>query len=226
MEDLSTNMKQSTSNTIRVTEMYVSVQGESTHAGRPCVFVRLTGCNLRCTWCDSTYTFTGGTHVLIDDIVDQVHDYGVNLVEITGGEPLAQKNAIELMDRLVKGGHEVLLETSGSISVANVPQEVTIIMDLKAPGSGESDKNLWENIALLKDKDEIKIVIASRQDYEWAKDVMVKYRLTEQCTVLFSPVWETIGPDQLVSWIIEDALDVRFQLQMHKIIWPEASQGV
>ena len=226
MEDLSTNMKQSTSNTIRVTEMYVSVQGESTHAGRPCVFVRLTGCNLRCTWCDSTYTFTGGTHVLIDDIVDQVHDYGVNLVEITGGEPLAQKNAIELMDRLVKGGHEVLLETSGSISVANVPQEVTIIMDLKAPDSGESDKNLWENIALLKDKDEIKIVIASRQDYEWAKDVMVKYRLTEQCTVLFSPVWETIGPDQLVSWIIEDALDVRFQLQMHKIIWPEASQGV
>ena len=217
MEDLSTNMKQSTSNTIRVTEMYVSVQGESTHAGRPCVFVRLTGCNLRCTWCDSTYTFTGGTHVLIDDIVDQVHDYGVNLVEITGGEPLAQKNAIELMDRLVKGGHEVLLETSGSISVANVPQEVTIIMDLKAPGSGESDKNLWENIALLKDKDEIKIVIASRQDYEWAKDVMVKYRLTEQCTVLFSPVWETIGPDQLVSWIIEDALDVRFQLQMHKV---------
>jgi 7-carboxy-7-deazaguanine synthase len=226
VEDLNTNEKQSTSNTIRLTEMYVSVQGESSHAGRPCVFVRLTGCNLRCRWCDSAYTFTGGTHREIDDVVEQVQQYGVKLVEITGGEPLAQKSAIDLMARLVSLGHEVLLETSGSISVDTVPKEVKIIMDLKAPDSGECEQNLWENVTLLKAKDEIKIVLASRQDYEWARSVVGERKLADRCTVLLSPVWGELSPDQLVSWILEDKLDVRFQMQMHKVIWPDATQGV
>src|SRR5690606_34805389 len=168
--------------------VYASVQGESTHVGKPCVFVRLTGCNLRCTWCDSPFTFTGGTHRAIEEVVAEAHAFGIHTVEVTGGEPLAQANAIQLMQALLDAGHEVLLETSGSISIAEVPDRVHVILDLKPPDSGEVEKNLWSNVPLLRAKDEVKFVLASRGDYEWARAVVREHALADRCTVLFSPV--------------------------------------
>lgn len=209
---------------LRLTEVYVSVQGESTFVGVPCAFVRLTGCNLRCTWCDSTFTFKGGTHRSVDDVVAEVHALGVPLVEVTGGEPLVQKAAIPLMQRLVDLGHTVLLETSGSRSIADVPAAVHVILDLKPPDSGEARANLWSNVPLLKVKDEVKFVLASRGDYEWARDVVRTHALPGP--VLFSPVWGKIEPRALVEWILEDKLPVRFQLQMHKVVWPPDARGV
>jgi 7-carboxy-7-deazaguanine synthase len=211
---------------LRVSEVYASVQGESTHVGKPCVFVRLTGCNLRCTWCDSTFTFTGGTYRDVDEVVAEAHAFGIPTIEVTGGEPLVQKTAIPLMQKLVDLGHEVLLETSGSRSIADVPEAVHVILDFKPPDSGEERANLWENVELLKPHHEVKLVIASRRDYEWARDKVREHRLAERCVVLMSPVWGAVDPKDLVAWILEDRLPVRFQLQLHKVVWPPDQRGV
>lgn len=211
---------------LRVIEVYTSIQGESTFAGRPCVFVRLAGCNLRCTWCDSTWTFTGGEARSIDAVVEEVVATGLPLVELTGGEPLVHRQAIPLLERLLGRGLTVLLETSGSRDIAPVPAGVHIILDLKAPDSGEEAANLWENLPRLRATDEVKVVLASRRDYEWAREVVGKYHLGERGTVLFSPVFGQLDPQQLVAWILEDRLPVRFQLQLHKVVWPPETRGV
>lgn len=211
---------------LRVIEVYTSVQGESTFVGLPCVFVRLAGCNLRCTWCDSVFTFTGGEHRSIDDVVAEVAAIGVPLVEVTGGEPLVHRQAIPLMQRLIAAGHTVLLETSGSRDIGPVPPEVHIIMDLKPPDSGEEGANLWSNIEKLRPKDEVKFVIASRRDFEWSRDVVATHDLARRAKVLFSPVFGAVDPKQLVEWMLADRVPARFQLQMHKVVWPPEERGV
>jgi 7-carboxy-7-deazaguanine synthase len=211
---------------LRITEIYPSIQGESTHAGKPCVFVRLTGCNLRCTWCDSEFTFTGGTRRELDEVVAEAHGHGIHTVEVTGGEPLLQPAAIPLMERLLALGHEVLLETSGSLTIERVPERVHVILDLKPPDSGEVERNLWSNVALLRPHHEVKVVIASRRDYEWARDAVAEHDLASKCTVLFGPAWGLVDAQALASWILEDRLPVRFQLQLHKILWDPAARGV
>ncbi len=216
-----------TSPSLRVIEIYASVQGESTFVGVPCVFVRLAGCNLRCTWCDSEYTFTGGAHVALDAIVERVAGMGIPLVEITGGEPLVHKNAVPLMQALVDRGFTVLLETSGSRDIGPVPEAVRVILDVKPPDSGEVAANLWSNIPKLKAKDEVKFVIASRGDFEWSRDRVRELELHQRAgAVLFSPVWGAVEPKDLVAWILEEPLPVRFQLQVHKVVWPAAERGV
>jgi len=210
---------------MRVTEIFHSIQGESTHAGRPCAFVRLTGCNLRCRWCDSEYTFTGGEQKSIDEIVKQVKGYGCGLVEVTGGEPLAQKESLDLMARLCDEGLEVLLETSGSIDIAPVDKRCTIIIDIKCPGSGEVAKNRWENLRHLKPHDEIKFVIAGREDYDWARKVIEERKLS-RWTVLFSPVWGELDLKVLAEWMLADRLTARLQTQLHKHIWGAEARGV
>ena len=212
---------------IRITEIFYSIQGESSHSGRPCVFVRLTGCNLRCRWCDSVYTFTGGEKMSLDDIVDRVRAYGCNLVEVTGGEPLAQAESLTLIRRLLDDGFEVLIETSGSIDVAPVDRRAKLILDVKCPGSGEAGKNLWSNLDILHPHDEIKFVIADRIDYEFARDLVVRERLIARvAAVLFSPVHGQLDAKQLAEWVIADRLEVRVQLQMHKYIWSPETRGV
>ncbi len=210
---------------MRITEIFFSIQGESSHAGRPCTFVRLTGCNLRCVWCDSEYTFTGGEKMSIDEVIERVRSYGCRLVEITGGEPLLQKDSFELIRRLCDDGYEVLIETSGSIDTSPVDERSTIILDLKCPGSGEVEKNLWENLGRLRPRDEIKFVIADRADYEWAREV-VKDRELDRWTVLFSPVYGSLGLEPLARWILADRLSVRLQTQLHKEIWGADARGV
>ncbi|GDX82519.1 7-carboxy-7-deazaguanine synthase [Deltaproteobacteria bacterium] len=211
---------------LRVIEVYVSIQGESTFAGLPCVFVRLAGCNLRCTWCDSEWTFTGGAHRSIDDVLAEVSAFGVNLVEVTGGEPLVHRQAIPLMERLLSRGHTVLLETSGSRDIAPVPPGVHVILDLKPPDSGEVGANLWSNIEKLRAKDEVKFVLASRRDYEWARDAVAEHRLAERCTVLFSVAFGLVSPADVVAWMLADHVPARFQIQMHKVVWPPQQRGV
>jgi 7-carboxy-7-deazaguanine synthase len=211
---------------LRITEVYASIQGESTHVGKPCTFVRLTGCNLRCTWCDSAYTFTGGTWQTIEEVLEKVHALGVRTVEVTGGEPLVQRGCVPLLQRLVAAGYEVLLETSGSRDIAAVPPEVHVILDLKPPDSGEVEANLWSNLVLLRPHHEVKVVIASRRDFDWGAEAVRAHRLAERCTVLFSPVWGAVEPAALVRWILDARLDVRFQLQLHKVVWPAETQGV
>lgn len=211
---------------VRLSEIYASVQGESTHVGKPCTFVRLTGCNLRCRWCDSAFTFTGGTWTSHDDVLARVAALGVRTVEVTGGEPLAQRGAVPLMQRLLDAGYEVLLETSGSLPIGDVPEAVHVIMDLKPPDSGEDAKNLWSNLDALDPHDEVKVVIASRRDYEWARDAVRAHDIARRCTVLFSPAWGMVAPLDLVGWILEDHLPVRFQLQLHKVLWGADAQGV
>ncbi|MCA9488557.1 MAG: radical SAM protein [Myxococcales bacterium] len=211
---------------LRITEIYPSVQGESTHVGKPCTFVRLTGCNLRCTWCDSAFTFTGGAWRELDDIVAEAHAHGLRTVEVTGGEPLLQPAVVPLMQALLDLGHEVLLETSGSLSIADVPEQVRVILDLKAPGSGEVERNLWDNVALLRPHHEVKIVVASREDYEWAREVVRERDLASRCEVLFSPAWGSVVPAELATWIVDDRLPVRFQLQLHKVVWDPDARGV
>jgi len=210
---------------MRVTEIFHSIQGESSHAGRPCVFVRLTGCNLRCRWCDSEYTFTGGERMPIDEILDRVRGYGCNLVEVTGGEPLAQAESFALIERLCEEGYEVLIETSGSIDISAVDPRATIILDLKCPGSGEAEKNRWENLDILRPQDEIKFVIADRNDYDWARRV-VEERNLGRWTVLFSPVWGEIDMKSLAEWMLADRVPARLQTQLHKHIWGAEARGV
>ena len=215
-----------TSSILRVTEIFHSIQGESTFAGRPCVFVRLTGCPLRCTWCDTEYAFYGGAEQSIDDILTTVREYDCRLVEVTGGEPLAQPNALSLLARLCDEGYAVLLETSGAIDTAAVDARVHIILDVKCPGSGMTDRMHWPNVERLRPQDEAKFVIQDRVDYEWAKGTVTRYRLVDRCAVLFSPVFGTLDPRQLAEWVLADRLPIRLQLQMHKHIWAPDMRGV
>ncbi|HNR32916.1 MAG TPA: radical SAM protein [Candidatus Hydrogenedentes bacterium] len=214
--------------TLRVTEIYRSIQGESTWAGLPCVFVRLTGCPLRCVWCDTEYSFHGGERMALGAIVAEIAAMNTPLVEITGGEPLAQRACGALAELLIEHGHTVLVETSGALPIDRLPEAATRIMDLKCPDSGECEKNDWDNIErLAPDRDEVKFVLASRRDYEWARDVVRRYRLETRCKcVLCSPVSGAIEPHDLAAWILEDHLPVRLQLQLHKILWAPDAKGV
>jgi 7-carboxy-7-deazaguanine synthase len=213
--------------TLTINEVYHSIQGESTWAGRPCVFVRLTFCDLRCNYCDTEYAFYEGKKQPLPEIVDVVGKFNCPLVEITGGEPLLQKNVLPLMTMLCDAGHTVLLETSGAHDIAPVDARVHRIMDLKTPGSGESDRNLWSNIDHLSKRDEVKFVMGSREDYEWSREKVLRLELSKRCgAVLFSPIFGRVDPRQIVEWILADNLDVRFQLQMHKFIWTPTQRGV
>lgn len=210
---------------MRITEIFYSIQGESTHAGRRCVFVRLTGCNLRCVWCDSEYTFTGGETVSIEGVLDRVARYDCKLVEITGGEPLLQKEAFTLIRELADRGYEVLIETSGSIDITPVDERAKLIIDVKCPGSGEVDRNLWSNLGKLRPHDEIKFVLADRDDYEWAKTTIATYDL-QRWTILFSAVWDQLPMKDLAEWMLADAVPARLQTQLHKAIWGAGVTGV
>lgn len=207
---------------VRVTEIFASVQGEASRIGLPTVFVRLTGCPLRCTWCDTEYAFHGGTSRPIEDVVAEVAGHGLRQVCVTGGEPLAQKACLTLLSALCDAGHEVSLETSGALDIGAVDPRVARIMDLKAPGSGEAAKNRWDNLAHLTDRDEIKIVLADADDYAWAVAQLAAHQLADRCNVLFSPVAGALDPAELAEWIVRDRLPVRFQLQLHKILWSDA----
>lgn len=209
-----------------ITEIFGSIQGESIYQGQPCTFIRLTGCPLRCKWCDTAYGFTGGTSMNLEEILHKVREFGLAFVELTGGEPLAQEKTPLLAERLVEAGYRVLMETSGALSIAQVPKEVHIIMDIKCPASGMADRNLWDNIELLKTSDEIKFVIASREDYEWGRSVIADFRLTERFQVSFSPAWGHVLPQDLASWIVDDRLSTRLNLQLHKYIWGPRKRGV
>jgi 7-carboxy-7-deazaguanine synthase len=204
---------------LRLTEVFLSIQGESTRVGLPTVFVRLTGCPLRCTWCDTAYAFSGGESVSVDQILDQVVAYGVGHVCVTGGEPLAQKACLPLLAALCDAGYSVSLETSGALDIAEVDRRVSRIVDLKAPGSGEAARNRWENLALLTPHDELKIVLADAADYAWAKARIEEYGLAGRCPLLLSPVQDQLPPATLAEWILRDRLPVRFQLQLHKVLW-------
>ncbi|MCI0329466.1 MAG: radical SAM protein [candidate division Zixibacteria bacterium] len=211
---------------LKVNEIYFSIQGESSYAGLPCVFVRLTGCNLRCVWCDTEYAFYEGEWKSLDQIVAEVAQFGCRLVELTGGEPLLQKESFALVDKLVEAGFKVLIETSGSITLAKLNPEAVKIMDIKCPGSQMAHKNCWENIDYLTPKDEVKFVLADRADYDWAVEVMRKHQLDKKASVLFSTVFGQLEPVKVVEWILQDKLPVRFQLQMHKFIWHPEMRGV
>ena len=212
---------------LTINEIFHSIQGESTHAGRPCVFVRLTACDLRCRWCDTPYAFHEGRKMSVDDVIADVDARGCPTVEVTGGEPLLQPDVYLLMQRLLDSGKTVLIETGGHRSIADVPAGVIRIMDVKCPGSGESEKNDWSNVAHLTKQDEVKFVIADRRDYEFAKEILVRENLTAKVNaVLFSPVHGELDPKQLSEWVIADRLDVRVQLQVHKYIWSPETRGV
>ena len=213
--------------TLRIYEIYASIQGESTWAGAPCTFVRLARCHLRCVWCDTAYAFSGGETQTIGSILERCEALGCPLVEITGGEPLIQKNCPILAQGLLDRGHTVLVETSGSLPIDVLPEGAIRIMDLKCPDSGVCDANDWSNIDALRSRDEVKFVIASRGDYEWSRDTVAEYALPSRCNaVLFSPAYGLLEPKALAEWITEDRLDVRFQLQMHKYVWPPDQRGV
>ena len=211
---------------LRINEIYLSLQGESTYAGLPCVFVRLTGCSLRCVWCDTAYAFYEGQDEGLEKILAQVDSYSVKLVELTGGEPLEQEGVYPLMEALLAKGYKVLLETSGAVDVGLVPQAVIKIMDVKCPGSGEENRNLGDNFQkLVPGQDEIKFVIKDRADYDYAKKVLLEKDLAGKFTLLFSSAHEDLEPKDLAEWITEDRLPVRMQLQMHKYIWPRDTKG-
>jgi 7-carboxy-7-deazaguanine synthase len=213
---------------LRVTEIFRSIQGESTHAGRPCSFVRLTGCPMRCVWCDSEYTFKGGEQMPVEDVLQQVRAYGCRLVEVTGGEPLAQREALTLIRRLCDEGFEVLIETGGYVSIEGVDERAALILDVKCPASGESERNHWANLERLRaDRDEVKFVVADRADWEFACGVIKRYDLERRTrAVLVSPVWNGADLPELADWISSSGLEVRMQLQLHKYIWGAEARGV
>jgi len=213
---------------LRVTEIFHSIQGESTHAGRPCTFVRLTGCPMRCTWCDSEYTFSGGEPFTIDAIMDRVREFCCKLVEVTGGEPLAQREAFDLIKRLGDDGFEVLIETGGYVSTAGVDPRAKIILDIKCPASGEAERNDWTNLARLRpNQDEVKFVVADRTDWEFAKKIIDEHDLEHRTkAILISPAWGLIDLQVLARWITESGLNLRMQLQLHKYIWGPDVHGV
>ncbi len=212
---------------LKINEIFYSIQGESTKAGLPCVFVRLTYCNIRCVYCDTEYAFYEGVDRTIDDIINEVKSFDCKLVEITGGEPLVQENVHLLMNELCNLGFEVMIETGGSLPIEVIDNRVKVIMDLKTPYSKMEKKNRYENIEYLKPTDEVKFVIGSREDYDWVKDLMNKYHLTQKVEqILFSPVFDKVENIELAEWILMDKLNVRFQLQMHKYIWNPETRGV
>jgi len=217
---------------LRITEIFHSIQGESTWVGAPCTFVRLTGCPLRCVWCDTEYSFHGGERMGLSRILERVQDIGCPVVEITGGEPLVHRNAFVLARRLLAEGYDVLVETSGAMDISPLDPRVHVIMDLKCPGSGESAKNRWENLEHLDGRDELKFVLADRADYEWARDVIrtrgleARVRKGSLRAILLSPVWDGLDPQALAEWMLEDGLEARFQTQLHKHIWDPERKGV
>lgn len=212
---------------LTVNEIFHSIQGESSHAGRPCVFVRLTGCNLRCAWCDTAYAFDEGRSISVDDVVGAVEAYDCPLVEITGGEPLLQPDVYPLMNRLLGAGKTVLLETGGQIDISDVPAAVVKVLDVKCPGSGEATRNAWGNLERLAGHDEVKFVIRDRADYEFARDVLRRHGLERRCAaVLLSPVHRVLEPRELAAWSLADRLPVRVQVQLHKYVWGDDARGV
>jgi 7-carboxy-7-deazaguanine synthase len=216
-----------TSDRLQINEIFYSIQGESTHAGRPCVFVRLTGCNLRCKWCDTEYAFYEGRQMPIAEVAKIVRGYRCDLVEVTGGEPLLQEGVYSLIDAMLESGHTVMIETSGASDVSRLDPRVIKIMDLKCPGSGECERNLWSNLDHLTARDEIKFVVADRADYEWTRDTILTRELAHRAgALLLSPVFGKLDPAALASWMLEDRLPARMQLQMHKQIWPGVTRGV
>lgn len=204
---------------LRLTEIFFSLQGETRTVGLPTVFIRLTGCPLRCGYCDTTYAFQGGNWVEIKDILKQVESYGARYVTVTGGEPLAQKACLELLEQLCDKGYEVSLETSGALDVSAVDPRVIKVVDIKTPGSGEAEKNVWANISHLSARDQIKFVICHRADYEWSKTIIQEYQLENLCELLFSPEFHHQKAGELADWIIQDRLPVRLQIQLHKYLW-------
>ena len=212
---------------LTVNEIFYSIQGESTEAGRPCVFVRLTACDLRCSWCDTPYAFYEGRKMSVDEVVEAVERYDCPLVEVTGGEPLLQEDVYPLMDRLLAQGRTVMLETGGHRAIARVPSSVLKIVDVKCPGSAEADKNDWENLSRLAPHDQVKFVLKDRRDYEFARDVIARHDLTSRArAVLLSPVHGELDPKTLSEWMLADHLAARLQLQLHKYIWSPTTRGV
>lgn len=211
---------------MRVTEIFYSIQGESRFAGLPCVFVRSTGCNLRCVWCDTDYAFYGGQDMPVDKIIEKVESYGCKLVELTGGEPLLQKDIYELTNRLLDKNYTVLIETSGERDVSKLDPRVIKIVDIKCPSSGESQKNRWQNLEYLTPQDEVKFVVKDQKDYKWAVDVVKKHNLENRVQLVFSPVWAELELLDLAQWILQDRLKARFQVQLHKFIWSPEKRGV
>ncbi len=211
---------------LKVNEIFHSIQGESTRAGQPCVFVRLSGCNLRCVWCDTAYAFHEGRAMSVDDVLAAVERYDCPLVEVTGGEPLLQPEVIPLMQALLERGRRVLLETGGSLPIEAVPRGVGRIVDVKCPGSGEVERNRWENLDDLRPGDELKFVVRDRADYQWAAEQVRRRGLDRLAPVLFSPVHDELDPGRLAEWVLEDRLPVRVQIQLHKTLWPGVERGV
>jgi 7-carboxy-7-deazaguanine synthase len=206
---------------LKIHEIFHSLQGESTRIGLPTVFVRLTGCPLRCGYCDTAYAFQGGENMSVEQILDRVATHGTRYVTVTGGEPLAQKECIALLKRLCDAGYSVSLETSGAMDTQAVDPRVSVILDIKTPGSGEEKRNLWENLERLRPDDEVKFVLCGREDYDWAKNVIAERGLAGKCTLLFSPVYSQLNPADLADWVLQDKLPVRMQVQLHKILWGE-----
>ena len=211
---------------MQVSEIFHSIQGETSYAGRPCAVVRLAGCNLDCSYCDTRYAREGGTTVSIDEIVRQVAERSVRLVMVTGGEPLVQDETPELVERFLSSGYTVLVETNGSLDIGVIPEEAVRIVDMKCPGSGMADRMLMANLEKVRERDEVKFVVSSREDYAWAKELALNHSLGQRTTVLFSPTHGVLEPSRLADWILADHLDCVLQLQLHKIIWPEKQRGV
>jgi len=206
---------------LKVHEIFLSLQGETSRLGLPTAFVRLTGCPLRCGYCDTAYAFQGGELLELDEIMRRVEVTGAHYVTVTGGEPLAQKDCLPLLKMLCDAGYDVSLETGGSLDISGVDRRVSVILDIKTPGSGEVSKNLWGNLSHLKPNDEVKFVLCSLEDYDWAKQVLAERNIADKCPVLFSPVYGQLNPKMLAEWILADKLPVRFQLQLHKLLWGE-----
>ena len=206
---------------LKIHEIFHSLQGESTRVGLPTVFVRLTGCPMRCGYCDTAYAFNGGSNMEIAEIMQKVAEYGAKYVTVTGGEPLAQKTCHDLLKALCDAGYSVSLETGGAIDTSPVDPRVSVILDIKTPGSGELANMRMENIDFLKPQDEVKFVLCDRADYEWAKEILMQYKLADKCTVLFSPVYQKVNPTELAEWVLADKLPVRMQIQLHKVLWGE-----
>lgn len=211
---------------MKVNEIFISIQGESSYAGLPCVFIRLTGCPLRCLWCDTTYAYEEGTEMTIAELIAHLDGFALPLIALSGGEPLAQSETRDLLTILCDSGYTTLLETNGAMNIETIDPRVCIIMDVKCPSSGMSDKMRWNNLEILKPKDEVKFVIGSRADYEFTRQTVADYNLEDSCQILLSTVYGTISSQKVVRWMLEDQLKARFQLQLHKYIWPPSQRGV